>query len=119
MSKARFLLRRIQAIKNTQKTTYAMKLVAGAKLKKVQALIDGNRLYEAKLLHSLKALYSDQFSSPLFEGKHSEGPVEVIVVVGSSRGSSMIFWQKKVIHASCLLLAGSFSRDFSFRKNFR
>jgi F-type H+-transporting ATPase subunit gamma len=86
MSKARFLLRRIQAIKNTQKTTYAMKLVAGAKLKKVQALIEGNRLYEAKLLHSLKALNSDQFSSPLFEGKHSEGPVEVLAVVGSSRG---------------------------------
>ncbi len=84
MSKARHLLKRIQSIKSTKKTTYAMKLVAGAKLKKMQDLTINSRAYEKALLNILLRIFVESYSSYLFEKR--EGLLILLVIIGSSRG---------------------------------
>lgn len=85
MSKARHLLRRIQSIKNTRKTTYAMKLVAGAKLRKIQDLTISSRAYEDYLVRILKNILVEGYSNPLFEINTTAHKL-LYVVIGSSRG---------------------------------
>lgn len=85
MSKARHLLRRIQSVKNTRKTTYAMKLVAGAKLRKIQDLTVSSRTYEEYLVKILRNILVEGYSNPLFEANESAKKV-LFLVIGSSRG---------------------------------
>ncbi|MCS6962297.1 MAG: ATP synthase F1 subunit gamma [Deltaproteobacteria bacterium] len=85
MPKGREILRRIQSIKSTRKTTYAMKLVAGAKLKKIQDLTISSRDYERALLAILSNIFIEGYSHVLFE-KRADTETKLIVAIGSSRG---------------------------------
>jgi F-type H+-transporting ATPase subunit gamma len=81
--------RRIASVKNTKKTTYAMKLVSAAKLKKAQDAVVASRAYTdllSKEAASVIAQSGDSdFSHPLME-ERSELKNIWLVLVGASRG---------------------------------
>ena len=86
MANARGFKKRIASVKNTQKTTNAMKMVAAAKLRKAQQAILAQRPYALKLKEILRgiATRSDISAHPLLARR----PVRRarIVVLTSDRG---------------------------------
>jgi F-type H+-transporting ATPase subunit gamma len=83
--------KRIGSVKNTQKITRAMKLVAAAKLRRAQERILSARPYADKMGELLAHLVSgaDGASHPLLEQR--EGPRRQIVVVTADRGLAGAF----------------------------
>jgi F-type H+-transporting ATPase subunit gamma len=81
--------RRLRSVKNTQKITYAMKLVSAAKLRKVQEAVVNSREYTKELNGLLsqisKALDGSQISHPLLERRSSIKKVGLLVI-GGQRG---------------------------------
>jgi len=77
---------RIRSVKNTQKITRAMKMVAAAKLRKAQAIALARRPYGRKLGEVLGALAhnADLSAHPLFQSNDSDKTL--VVVVTSDRG---------------------------------
>jgi len=83
MAGMRDIKRRIRGVKNIQKITKAMKMVAAAKLGKVQGSIGAARPYSDKLSEVMGRLSSAQsqssFSHPLLE-ERTEGKVAFVVI---------------------------------------
>lgn len=80
--------RRIKTSKNTQKTTYAMKLVSAAKLRKAQDAATKSKDYSSSLGRLFKQLYvakDGKVTHPLSTAKESVKKVKLIVV-GASKG---------------------------------
>ncbi len=86
MANLRDIKRRIKSVKNTQKITKAMKMVAAAKLKKAQDEITEARPYAQKLAELTNSLASKTSpeSHPLLSG--IGGPRVGLILVTSDRG---------------------------------
>jgi len=56
MANLKEIKRKITSVKNTQKTTNAMKLVSSAKLKRTEALAKRSRVYAAKLTELIEEI---------------------------------------------------------------
>ncbi|MFM7841190.1 MAG: F0F1 ATP synthase subunit gamma, partial [Nitrospira sp.] len=80
------LRRKIWAVKNTQKITKAMKMVAAAKLKRAQDRVLASRPYAHKMREVLASLSRrvNRASHPLLQ-KRGGSKIEVLVVT-SDRG---------------------------------
>jgi len=81
--------RRLRSVKNTQKITYAMKLVSAAKLRKAQEYVTKSREYTNELGILLSQLLQEtaggEFSHPLMETR-SEVKNVALLVIGGQRG---------------------------------
>jgi len=83
MATLRDVRRRILSVKNTQKLTRAMKMVASAKLRKAERLLLMARPYSDKMMEVLSslALRATGGPRPLLESNNS-GKVEIVVITG-------------------------------------
>jgi F-type H+-transporting ATPase subunit gamma len=83
--------KRIGSVKNTQKITRAMKLVAAAKLRRSQEAIIAQRPYARELMNVLAdlALRSGRDAHPLLEDR--DGPRALLLVLTSDRGLAGAF----------------------------
>lgn len=99
MASLREIRLRVDSVKNTKKITYAMKLVAAAKLKRAQEAAQRGRAYTDQLNQMVSALVAelgaDGVSSPFLAagdaasagaGNPSASPKALIVVFGGARG---------------------------------
>ncbi len=92
MASLKDIQRKIKSVKNTQKTTRAMKLVSSAKLKRTEELARKSKVYAAKLTELLSEIASkmanancDGIDLPYF--KNAENPKTVdIVFVTADKG---------------------------------
>ena len=124
------LRRKIASVKNTQKITKAMKMVAAAKLKRAQDRILSARPYAHKLRDVMGNLSNrvNRASHPLF--KRRDGNKVELVVVTSDRGLCGAFntnilrravefleQQSKQGHQVSVSLVGRKSIDFFRRRN--
>ncbi len=89
MANLKDIKRRIRSVKSTRKITYAMKLVAAAKLRKSQDAVLVARDYMEALniiaASALKALKGKDYSHPLSKSSEESRSV-LVVVIGGSRG---------------------------------
>ena len=78
---------RIRSVKNTQKITRAMKLVAAAKLRRAQDAVVASRPYARKMREMLAAMASslDEGTHPLFRQNTEPGRV-LLIPISSDRG---------------------------------
>lgn len=80
---------RIKSVKNTQKITYAMKLVSATKLRKAQDAVELSREYTNALSALVGRIALEQqdvdFQHPLFEKRENVRRV-ALIVVGGNRG---------------------------------
>lgn len=83
------LKRRLESVKNTKKITYAMKLVAAAKLRKAQEAVQRTRQYSSSLHDLMVELVRQSgggdFEHPLLQ-KRDVIKKKGLVVIGGSRG---------------------------------
>lgn len=88
MPSKRDIDRRIKSVKNTRKTTYAMKLVSAAKLKRAQEAALQSREFASALKRLLNLAEGAQSSSGLTHPLLETRPVKHIrfLIVGGSRG---------------------------------
>lgn len=90
MSSLKNLRTRIQSVKSTQKITSAMKMVAGAKLRRSQERVEAVRPYDRAMhemvSHLLKKNRQDLAREPLLLTGHQDLPVHLLVVVTTDRG---------------------------------
>ncbi len=81
--------RRLESVKNTKKITYAMKLVAAAKLRKAQEAVTRSREYSSALKDMLLNLSSEidltDIAHPLLTRRNKISKVGVLVI-GGNRG---------------------------------
>lgn len=80
---------RIRSVKNTQKITKAMKLVAAAKLRRAQDAVVASRPYSVKMREVLASLAGslDEGDNPLFRTRPEGQPPRVLLVpVSGDRG---------------------------------
>lgn len=87
MESMRDIKRRINSIKNTQKITNAMKMVAAAKLRRAQEKAEKARPFfnKTREIMSDVALYTNEFTEhPLF--RENEGNRHLYIVINSDRG---------------------------------
>src|SRR5213082_3282371 len=101
--------RRIRSVKNTQQITKAMKMVAAAKLRRVQERMYAARPYAAGLRKVLASVATrvDISAHPLLQSREPEKNV-VVIVVTADRGLCGAF-NSNVIRA-----AQNFIREHSF-----
>jgi len=80
--------RKIGSVKKTQKITKAMKMVAAAKLKRMQNRILAARPYALKMRETIRNLSRrvNREAHPLLRKRESEPPHVVLTVVSSDRG---------------------------------
>ena len=88
MPSKRDIDRRIKSVKNTRKTTYAMKLVSAAKLKRAQEAAIQSREFASALKRLLHLAEASQSSSGLTHPLLETRPVKNIrfLIIGGSRG---------------------------------
>ena len=85
MAQIRDINKRIKSIKNTQKVTHAMELVAAAKMRKAQMRALSSRPYSMHLNEILDQVRANtQFKDKLFAGNNAQN--EMIILVTSDRG---------------------------------
>ncbi len=86
MATAKEIRRRIRTVKNIQKITNAMKMVAAARLKKVQAKAEAARPYAQEMseLMARLAVSAVDVSHPLLEQREEKSAA--FVVIGAERG---------------------------------
>jgi F-type H+-transporting ATPase subunit gamma len=87
MATLRDIRKRIGSVKNTQKITKAMKMVAAAKLRRAQTAVVGARPYAMKLKDVVAGIVakSTGTKNPLFAARDSAKVIEVLVFT-SNRG---------------------------------
>ncbi len=111
MATLREIRSRITGVKNTQKITRAMKMVAAAKLRRAQESVVAARPYARKLGALLRDLSGvvDVTANPLFAGR----PVEnvAVVVVSADRGLCGAF-NTNIIKAGVQHIHSAFGRQF-------
>ncbi len=78
---ARAILRRIHSVKNTQKITRAMKMVAAAKLTRAQQRMEGMRPYAEGILRTLRVLSVDLVGDehPLFRPREPRRALSIVI----------------------------------------
>lgn len=83
---------RISSVKNTQKITSAMKMVAAAKLRRAQQAIENARPYAARMRSTLEEVAGSMgtVEHPLFEAREEVRTLELIIVT-SDRGLAGAF----------------------------
>jgi len=83
MATLRDVRRRIQSVKNTQKLTRAMKMVASSKLRRAESLLLQARPYSDKIMDVVSSLAfrTDAKDHPLLNAGKS-GKVELVVITG-------------------------------------
>jgi F-type H+-transporting ATPase subunit gamma len=90
MSSLKDLRTRIRSVKSTQKITSAMKMVAGARLRRSQERVEAVRPYDSAMhemvSHLLKKNRQDLAKEPLLLTGHQDLPVHLLVVVTTDRG---------------------------------
>ena len=86
MPSVRDLRGRIRAIKNTQKITKAMQVVAATKLRRAQSAVQGTRPYAEKMVEVLQttAALATEYRHPFLEQR--EGKRAVMILVTADRG---------------------------------
>ncbi|MCH7867899.1 MAG: ATP synthase F1 subunit gamma [Myxococcales bacterium] len=84
--------RRITSVKNTQKITSAMKMVAAAKLRRAQEAIENARPYAERMRATLEEVAGGMgtVEHPLFEARETVRSLELIIVT-SDRGLAGAF----------------------------
>lgn len=86
MSSLKFLKKRIQSVKNTQKITRAMKMVSAAKLRRAQHRAEASRPYEMELEKIVGAISKEtEWKSPYLISR-DEIKKRAYVVVSTDRG---------------------------------
>ena len=82
----RTIRRKIRTVQNIWKITRAMKMVAAAKLRRVQSQVENGRVYWERLhqIISHVAAEGEQISHPLLEPRHAEAVG--VLVIGGDRG---------------------------------
>jgi F-type H+-transporting ATPase subunit gamma len=93
--------RRIDSVQKTQQITRAMRMVAGAKLRRAQSAIEKGRPYAVRMRETLAEVARAQKDSehPLLQAHESVGTVEFIVVT-SERGLCGAFNSGVIKHAA-------------------
>ncbi|MBR1841155.1 MAG: ATP synthase F1 subunit gamma [Alphaproteobacteria bacterium] len=96
MAELKELRNRIDAIKSTQKITSAMKMIAAARLRKVQILVDKNKEYSDNLRHSALRVVTElereekdkkiRYIRPLLLRQKRNPQNYVVYVLSSDRG---------------------------------
>jgi F-type H+-transporting ATPase subunit gamma len=78
--------RKIKAVKNIQKITRAMKMVAAAKLKRVQERVGASRPYSEKMRHLVQAVapFAREVKNPLLEVRETK--TRGLVVLSGEKG---------------------------------
>src|SRR3989304_6582337 len=85
MAQIRDINKRIKSIKNTQKVTHAMELVAAAKMRKAQMRALASRPYSINLNEILQQVrLNTRFKDKLF--LENDAQSEMIILVTSDRG---------------------------------
>lgn len=86
MASLRDIRSKIRAVKNIQQITQAMKMVAAARLRRVQERVTAGKPYSDKMQHLVSTLSraAGQIEHPLME-KRSGGPM-ALVVIASDKG---------------------------------
>lgn len=94
---------RIASVKSTQKITSAMKLVASAKLRKIQSQVENFLPYQNRLMEILKDFLASEteFISPLAERREEIKAVAIVVFSSNSSlcgafnsNAIRLFWEK-------------------------
>src|SRR5438067_13138334 len=82
----RDIVRRIDSIKNTQKITKAMQVVAATRLRRAQSAVQATRPYAEKMVEVLQttAELATEYRHPYLERR--EGGRAVLIVVTAHRG---------------------------------
>ena len=87
MANLKDIQRKIKSVKNTQKTTHAMKLVSSAKLKRTEELAKRSRVYAAKLTEmideialKIQNLGADASDSVYFRENNNPKKVDIIFI---------------------------------------
>src|SRR6266851_9316837 len=82
----RDIVRRIDSIRNTQKITKAMQVVAATKLRRAQAAVQATRPYAEKMIEVLEttAELATEYRHPYLEQR--EGERALVIVVTADRG---------------------------------
>jgi F-type H+-transporting ATPase subunit gamma len=123
------LRRRIKGIKNTQKITQAMKMVAAAKLRRAQADILSTRPYAEEMLEMLRSLVRrvKEEDHPLLRKSKDEN-IELVIITGDkglcgSFNTSIIkksedFLERREDKNLYLNLVGKKGRDFFKKRKF-
>lgn len=98
--------RRITSVQKTQQITRAMRMVAGAKLRRAQEAIESARPYAARMRGILEEVASAQGGAehPLLEARESVRGVELVVVT-SDRGLCGGFNTNVIKHAQAVIAA--------------
>jgi F-type H+-transporting ATPase subunit gamma len=96
--------RRIGSVKKTQQITRAMRMVAGAKLRRAQDAITAMRPYAVRMRDTLAEVARSQRDAehPLLEAREEVARIEVIVVT-SDRGLCGAFNSNVLKHAGALI----------------
>ncbi|MDH7600764.1 MAG: ATP synthase F1 subunit gamma [Armatimonadota bacterium] len=99
MATAKEIRRRIRTVKNIQKITNAMKMVAAARLKKAQARAEAARPYAQKMKELMGRLSSSAacISHPLLERREETNTL--FVIIGAERGLAGSYNVNVVHHA--------------------
>lgn len=86
MATAKEIRRRIRTVKNIQKITNAMKMVAAARLKKAQARAEAARPYAQKMKELMNSLSASttQIWHPLLERREEKN--SAFIIIGADRG---------------------------------
>lgn len=126
MANLKDIKRSISSVKNTQQITKAMKLVAAAKLRRAQEMVEAGRPYALKMMELMKSLAArtDPEFHPLLRRREAEN-ILILVFTGDKGlcgpfNSSILKTAQQVIvdnegKGISLLLIGKKSVDF-FRK---
>ena len=130
MAGMRDIKRRIRGVKNIQKITKAMKMVAAAKLAKVQTYIAAAKPYSNKLSEVMGRLSSTQgqssFFHPLLE-ERTEGKIGFVVIsadkglCGGYNQNILRFAKSKIDEVgedASIICVGRKARDFFLRRNY-
>src|SRR6266566_3831064 len=86
MPSFRDIVRRIDSIKNTQKITKAMQVVAATRLRRAQAAVQAARPYAEKMVEVLSttAERATEYRHPYLEGR--QGDRALVVLITADRG---------------------------------
>lgn len=111
MAKTQDILRRINSVKNTSKTTKAMEMVAGARLRRAQARIESLRPYAQRVMELMQDVSrcsecADEF--PLLEVREEISNVAIVLLTGD-RGLAGGFNSNIIRHG--LTLADSLNSE--------
>jgi F-type H+-transporting ATPase subunit gamma len=96
--------RRIGTVRKTQQITRAMRMVAGAKLRRAQNAIESARPYADRMRATLAELARSQMDAehPLLEKRESVAKLEILIIT-SDRGLCGGFNANAIKHAEALL----------------